>query len=222
MRIRLDRCPRALGCGPGPRAHLHGARLVILPGPWEVRLAERRMRLRRRCWRIAMPSPSKDKAVNRTMATQRRHHPHAISNPTSAALIERAWIASSSSQKVLGARLKVTRARISRIVHGARLSIANCIHLAALLDEDPAVVLDAYQYTDIASTLRSAYTRRGCAIRERWCVHEALDRLGNDDRLLVKRLIDRLLAAEQDDACNDRNDDPGAFVHREVARRDDG
>jgi plasmid maintenance system antidote protein VapI len=89
----------------------------------------------------------------------------AVAAPTSVDLIRRALAAASCSQKVLGARLEVSKARVSRIVHGARLSVANCLRLADLLDEDPAVVLRAYGYTRLGEILHRLYTLKGGA---RW------------------------------------------------------
>jgi len=79
------------------------------------------------------------------------------SNPTSADLIRRA-LTLVPTQRALGKRLEISKARISRIVHGARLGVPNCLSLADLLKEDPAVVLRAYGYTRLGDILDRLHT----------------------------------------------------------------
>ncbi len=112
--------------------------------------------------------------------------------PTSTDLVSRA-VTLAGSQKALAYDMRVTKARISRIVHGARLSVANCLLLAVVLDEDPALVLRAYRYSLLGDCLQRLYRARNCVPSERARVHEALDQLHIDDCRFVGRLIDRLL-----------------------------
>jgi hypothetical protein len=46
-------------------------------------------------------------------------------------------------------------------MNGARLSVGNCLKLAALLGDDPAGVLRAYRYTAEADALDKAYAAQG-------------------------------------------------------------
>jgi hypothetical protein len=88
--------------------------------------------------------------------------PSAPADPTSADLIRRA-LTLIPTQRALGKRLKISKARISRVVHGARLGIPNCLCLADLLDEDPAVVLRAYGYVRHGEILDRLHTLTGGA-----------------------------------------------------------
>jgi transcriptional regulator with XRE-family HTH domain len=122
--------------------------------------------------------------------------------PTTANLIKRA-MALVPTQKALARRLRLSKGRISRIVHGGRLGFERCLRLADLIHEDPAVVLQAYRYPELSEILQSLYVTRGCVPRERARVHEALDRLPSDDHHAIGNLIERLVSAG-------RTEPPGA------------
>ena len=55
----------------------------------------------------------------------------------------------------------MTASRLTRVKNGARLSVENCLRLADVLSDDPAVVLRAYGYKDEAAILDRAYPDRG-------------------------------------------------------------
>lgn len=103
-------------------------------------------------------------------------------------------------QKELGNRLQVTRGRVSRIVAGDRIGFERCLMLADLLNEDPAVVMNAYGYVRFVRLLQRLYVERGYVPRESARIHEALDRLSGDDQRAIGNVIDRLLSARERDA----------------------
>jgi hypothetical protein len=105
-----------------------------------------------------------------------------------------------SSQKALGMRLEMSKARISRVVHGARLSVTNCLRLADLLNEPPAVVLRAYRYVLQAELMDRAYRMRGSVPRGYADVHDLLDRLEPDDLRLIGSVIAKLVAVNDANA----------------------
>lgn len=55
----------------------------------------------------------------------------------------------------------VSESRVSKLMNGARLSVSNCLRLADLLGDDPAVALRAYGYPDEAAALERAYDLQG-------------------------------------------------------------
>jgi len=120
--------------------------------------------------------------------------PSRTGTPTAANLIKRA-IDLVSTQKALARRLRLSKGRISRIVHGGRLGFEPCLRLADLIHEDPAVVLQAYRYPELSEILQGLYVTRGCVPRERARVYEALDQLPSDDHHVIGNLIDRLVSA---------------------------
>jgi hypothetical protein len=114
--------------------------------------------------------------------------------PTSADLVNRA-LRLVFTQKALRHRLRLSKSRMSRIVHGGRLGFERCLLLADLLREDPAVVLQAYRHARLSDILQGLYIIRGYVPRERARVHEALDQLPSDDHHVIGTLIDRLVSA---------------------------
>jgi hypothetical protein len=65
------------------------------------------------------------------------------------------------TQGEAAAHLDMTASRFSRVKNGGRLSVENCLRLADVLGEDPAVALRAYGYEEEAAILDRAYPRRG-------------------------------------------------------------
>jgi hypothetical protein len=133
--------------------------------------------------------------------------------PTAANLIERA-MALVPTQKALARCLRLSKGRISRIVHGGRLGFERCLRLADLVHEDPAVVLRAYRYAELGDILQGLYTTRGCVPRERARLFDALVRLHTDDCQFVADLIDRLVSAHPSE-----NAGPDSGEHRLDERR---
>jgi hypothetical protein len=116
-----------------------------------------------------------------------------VVTPSQKDLIQRA-LALVSSQKVLGARLEISKARVSRVVHGARLSVTNCLFLADLLNELPSVVLRAYKYPQQADVLERAYRARAHLPRSHVEVLDALDRLDASDVRLIAYFVTKFAA----------------------------
>lgn len=98
------------------------------------------------------------------------------------------------SQAVLASQLGATSSHLSRVAAGlAGLGVSFCFRLAAILQEDAAHVLRACGHGDVADCL--ATVPAATAPRSE-PLHEAIDRLSLDDRLLVARVVQRLLSAE--------------------------
>ncbi len=91
-------------------------------------------------------------------------------------------------------RLEISKTRISRVIHGDRLGIPNCLVLADLLTEDPAIVLRAYGYGRHGAILHGLYTRLGYTFHPNADIFHALERLQSDDRRFVAGLITTLSA----------------------------
>lgn len=70
-------------------------------------------------------------------------------------------LALGTTQRQFARLFGVSESRVSRLVKGARLSIANCLRLADLLGDDPAAVLRAYRYPNEADALERAYAKQG-------------------------------------------------------------
>jgi hypothetical protein len=123
--------------------------------------------------------------------------PSGTDTPTSADLINRA-LQRTLRQKELGNRLQLSRSRVSRIVAGEPLGFLRCLMLADLLDEDPAVVMNAYGYVRLVELLQRLYVARGYVTGERARIHNALDRLldalPTDDQHTIRDVIDRFLS----------------------------
>lgn len=88
---------------------------------------------------------------------------------------------------------------MSRIVAGEPLGFLRCLMLADLLDEDPAVVMNAYGYVRLVELLQRLYVARGYITGERARIHDGLDRLLDalpaDGQHTIRDVIDRLLSA---------------------------
>jgi hypothetical protein len=92
----------------------------------------------------------------------------------------------------LARRLDVSPSHVSRIVAGlCGIGVDTCLALADVLDDDPAVVLRTCGYARLSE--RIDRLRRGLQPPPRARAHDALDRLSEDDRLLVGDLVNRLL-----------------------------
>jgi hypothetical protein len=116
--------------------------------------------------------------------------------PSPKDLVERA-LALVPSQKALGLRLQMSKARLNKIVHGERLSVTNCLRLAELLNESPSDVLRAYQYVAEAEILERVYDARTRLPRRTAEVVDALKRLEPEDRRALSAVIKKLAAVTE-------------------------
>jgi hypothetical protein len=72
-------------------------------------------------------------------------------------LLERA-LALKGTQTDLAEAMGMDRSRLNRVIKRERFGIANCLKLAAVIDELPHVVLRAFGYAVEADILQEAYT----------------------------------------------------------------
>jgi hypothetical protein len=101
-------------------------------------------------------------------------------------------VAVTGSLAALARRLAIAPSHVSRMRVGrVGIGIETALTLAAVLDEDPFLVLAKCGYLGLSTTLEQLATGRTPPPRA--ALHQALDRLPRLDRRLVGRLMDRLL-----------------------------
>jgi transcriptional regulator with XRE-family HTH domain len=104
-------------------------------------------------------------------------------------------LARALTQRALAAVLEMSVARVSRVVSGGRLSIANCLRLADFIDERAEIVLRAYGYEREAVILERATLSLDRLPR---AVAALALKLGHLDAAALKdvdRIVDRMLPA---------------------------
>ncbi len=94
-------------------------------------------------------------------------------------------------------RLQMSKGRLNQIVHGERLSVANCLRLSELINESPSVVLRAYKYVAEAEILERVYDARTRLPRQTAEVVDALKRLEPEDRRSLSTVIKKLAACTE-------------------------
>lgn len=88
--------------------------------------------------------------------------------------------------------LEMSKERVSRVVGGARLGLANCLRLADELQERPTVVLVAYGYKREAAILERAWLAPKALPRRVALVAAKLQDLDEGALADLERIVDRL------------------------------
>jgi transcriptional regulator with XRE-family HTH domain len=110
-------------------------------------------------------------------------------------LLRRALAIVDGTKEDMADRLGIVRSHFSRVLGGSRLNISNCLRLADLLGEEPALVLRAYKYDEEADILDRAYPRRGRQPQGDVAVLDALERLPHTLRRSTREHIVRVADA---------------------------